>query len=180
VEARFRRILPAPSAAGQPALDYTSLEALGYFLGKRFWADIEAHHPGIDSLHLPRQVADDWKRRLATFSKTTLTPTGERVHVTVPRINYRECLTPVRAFYLEQDRAARSGRAAVEVLDRYVTAVPADGPAWIDQLSTLADQISTGPRPIADHHLDQLAAALELTQAAIANRTRWRCGQHRY
>jgi integrase len=85
----------------QPALDYTSLEALGYFLGKRFWADLEAHHPGIDSLRLPRQVADDWKRRLATFSKTTRTPTGERVHVTVPRINYRECLTPVRAFYLD-------------------------------------------------------------------------------
>jgi hypothetical protein len=77
------------------------LEALGYFLGQRFWADLEAHHPGIDSLGLPRQVADDWKRRLAAFSKTTRTATGERVDVTVPRINYRECLTPVRAFYLD-------------------------------------------------------------------------------
>jgi hypothetical protein len=85
----------------QPALDYTSLEALGYYLGKRFWADIEAHHPGLDSLRLPRQVADDWKRRLATFTKTTRTSTGEKVQVTVPRINYRECLTPVRAFYLD-------------------------------------------------------------------------------
>jgi hypothetical protein len=85
----------------QPALDYTSLEALGYFLGKRFWADIEAHHPGIDSLRLPRHVADDWKRRLATFTKTTRTATGEKVQVTVARINYRECLTPVRAFYLD-------------------------------------------------------------------------------
>ena len=85
----------------QPALDYTSLEALGYFLGKRFWADIEAHHPGIDSLRLPRQVADDWKRRLKTFTKTTRMSTGENVQVTVARINYRECLTPVRAFYLD-------------------------------------------------------------------------------
>jgi len=85
----------------QPALDYTSLETLSYFLGKRFWADIEAHHPGIDSLRLPGQVADDWKRRLATFTKTTRTTTGQKVQVTVPRINYRECLTPVRAFYLD-------------------------------------------------------------------------------
>lgn len=85
----------------QPALDYTSLDALAYFLGKRFWADIEAHHPGIDSLRLPRHVADDWKRRLATFIKTTQTSTGEKVQVTVDRINYRECLTPVRAFYLD-------------------------------------------------------------------------------
>lgn len=85
----------------QPALDYTSLDALSYFLGKRFWADLEAHHPGIDSLRLPRQVADDWKRRLTTFTKTTTTSSGEKVQVTVPRINYRECLTPVRAFYLD-------------------------------------------------------------------------------
>jgi hypothetical protein len=73
----------------------------------------------------------------------------------------------------EQDRAARSGRAAVEVLDRYVTAVPDDGPGWIEQLSTLTGQISAGPRPIADAALDHLAAALELAQAAIADRTRW-------
>lgn len=85
----------------QPALDYTSREALSYFIGKRFWADIEAHHPGIDSLRLPRQVADEWKRRLTTFTKTTRTSTGEKVQVTVPRINYRECLTLVRAFYLD-------------------------------------------------------------------------------
>ncbi len=85
----------------QPALDYTSLDALASFLGKRFWADLEAHHPGIDSLRLPRHVADDWKRRLATFTKTTRTSTGQKVQLIVPRINYRECLTPVRAFYLD-------------------------------------------------------------------------------
>jgi integrase len=85
----------------QPALDYTSLDALSYYLGKRFWADIEAHHPGIDSLNLPREVADGWKRRLRTITKTKTTPTGEKVQVTVDRVNYRECLTPVRAFYLD-------------------------------------------------------------------------------
>jgi len=56
----------------------------------------------------------------------------------------------------------------------------ARGLGWIDQLPTLTGQISAGPRPIADHHLDHLAAALELAQAAIANRTRWHERQHRY
>lgn len=65
------------------------------------------------------------------------------------------------------------------MVDRYVTAVPDTGPGWIEQLSTLTGQISAGPRPIADGDLDHLAAALELAQAAIANRTRWR-GQSRY
>ncbi len=85
----------------QPALDYTSLNSLATFLGKRFWADIEAHHPGIDSLRLPVDVADGWKRRLRTMPKTTTTETGQKVELAVPRINYRECLTPVRAFYLD-------------------------------------------------------------------------------
>ena len=33
----------------QPAMDYASLEQLARRLGM-FWADLEAHHPGIDSL----------------------------------------------------------------------------------------------------------------------------------
>jgi integrase len=85
----------------QPALDYTSLDSLANFLGKLFWADIEAHHPGIDTLRLPVGVADAWKRRLRTFTKTTSSPTGDTTRVTVERINYRACLTPVRAFYLD-------------------------------------------------------------------------------
>jgi hypothetical protein len=83
----------------QPALDYTSLNQLAYYLGKLFWADIEFHHPGIDSLRLSREVADAWKRRLRTLTKITTTGSGARVEV--ERINYRECLTPVRAFYLD-------------------------------------------------------------------------------
>jgi integrase len=85
----------------QPALDYTSLNALANFLGKLFWADLERHHPGIDDLRLSRDVADGWKRRLRTIPKTTTTATGKRVVTAVERINYRECLTPVRAFYLD-------------------------------------------------------------------------------
>lgn len=85
----------------QPALDYTSLESLSNMLGKLFWADLERHHPGIDNLRLPVEVADAWKQRLRTVTKTIRTPDGRLVEMTAPRINYRECLTPIRAFYLD-------------------------------------------------------------------------------
>lgn len=85
----------------QPALDYTSLQALSYCLGKLFWADIQAHHPDLTSLHLPGEVAEAWKRRLRTRTTTVTTPDGAVQQVSVDRINYRECLTPVRAFYLD-------------------------------------------------------------------------------
>jgi hypothetical protein len=85
----------------QPALDYTSLDALAYYLGYLFWADLERHHPGIDSLRLPTEVADGWKQRLRTVTKTIRLPGGQKAETAVPRVNYRECLTPVRAFYLD-------------------------------------------------------------------------------
>jgi integrase len=85
----------------QPALDYTSLASLAGFLGGLFWADIERHHPGIDSLHLPIEVAEAWKRRLRTVTTVKRTSDGAQVETTAARINYRECLTPVRAFYLD-------------------------------------------------------------------------------
>jgi integrase len=85
----------------QPALDYTSLESLANYLGKLFWADLERHHPGIDSLHLSIDVADGWKQRLRTVTTTTRASDGSMVESSVARINYRECLTPVRALYLD-------------------------------------------------------------------------------
>ena len=85
----------------QPALDYTSLESLANMLGKLFWADLERHHPGIGSLRLPADVAAAWKQRLRTVTKTIRGPDGKPTEVSVPRVNYRECLTPVRAFYLD-------------------------------------------------------------------------------
>ena len=73
----------------QPALDYTSLETLANFLGSLFWADLERHHPGIDSLHLAPEVADGWKQRLRTVTTSTRAADGSRVESTVARINYR-------------------------------------------------------------------------------------------
>jgi hypothetical protein len=85
----------------QPTLDYSSMETLACSLGSRFWRDLEFHHPGIDSLRLPNEVAAAWKQRLRTKRKTIKSETGEKITVDVPRLNYRECLIPVRAFYLD-------------------------------------------------------------------------------
>ena len=84
----------------QPALDYASLEQLARRLGM-FWADLEAHHPGIDSLHLPAEVADAWKRRMRTKPKTVTMADGTKTVIETERICHREFLTPVRAFYLD-------------------------------------------------------------------------------
>jgi integrase len=101
----------------QPAIDYGSLEQLGRRLGM-FWADLEAHHPGIDSLHLSAEVADAWKQRLQTKQKTITTAAGVKTVIDAERICHREFLTPVRAFYLDLaqwavDDPARWGRWAV-------------------------------------------------------------------
>jgi hypothetical protein len=98
---RVRDLLVDYLRERQPALDYSSLEALSTSLGKLFWSDLERHHPGIDSLHLSTEVSGAWKLRLRTITKTVTGEEGGKVQVAVERINYRECLTPVRAFYLD-------------------------------------------------------------------------------
>jgi hypothetical protein len=88
-------------AERQPALDYTSLKQLAYYLAQRFWTDLEQHHPGIDSLRLTKEVAEAWKLRQRTKPQVITTATGEKAVVMVERIGYRQCLTPVRALYLD-------------------------------------------------------------------------------
>ena len=85
----------------QPALDYTSLKSLACTLGMLFWQDLERHNPGISSLHLPAEVAGSWKQRLRTKPKTITSAAGEKTQTQVPRLNYTECMVPVRAFYLD-------------------------------------------------------------------------------
>ena len=84
----------------QPAMDYGSLEQLARRLGM-FWADLEAHHPGIDSLHLSAEVADAWKQRMRTKQQTITSAAGGKTVIDAERICHREFLTPVRAFYLD-------------------------------------------------------------------------------
>jgi hypothetical protein len=88
-------------AERQPAMDYTSLKNLAYNLAQRFWADLEQHHPGIDSLHLSSDVAEAWKQRQRTKPRVITAVDGTKSVVMVERIGYRQCLTPVRALYLD-------------------------------------------------------------------------------
>jgi integrase len=85
----------------QPALDYNSLKSLSYHLGKRFWQDIEHHHPDAGSLRLAPDVIGQWKERIRTKDKTVTTPDGRRTSTKVERLNHRDTLTQVRAFYLD-------------------------------------------------------------------------------
>ena len=67
----------------QTRLDHSSLRHLAYQLGRLFWKDLEVHHPGIDRLKLPPQVAAAWKQRVLELRGGL------------------NCLTAVRAFYLD-------------------------------------------------------------------------------
>jgi hypothetical protein len=85
----------------QAAVDFSSLQRLAYLLGKLFWADLEAHHPGVSSLKLPRDAAAAWKQRVMTRTKTTLTADGRAAQTVTARLDGRSVLTAVRAFYLD-------------------------------------------------------------------------------
>lgn len=85
----------------QPALDYNSLKSLSYHLGKRFWQDIEHHHPDAVGLRLAPDVIGQWKQRIRTKDTTVTGPDGRRSSTKVERLNHRDTLTQVRAFYLD-------------------------------------------------------------------------------
>jgi Phage integrase family len=76
----------------QVGLDHSTLRRLAYELGRLFWKDLELHHPGIASLRLEAAVAAAWKQRLQVVT----TKRGSR-----PRAAALNCLTVVRAFYLD-------------------------------------------------------------------------------
>ncbi|MGI5337696.1 tyrosine-type recombinase/integrase [Streptomyces sp. CA-181903] len=78
----------------QAALDYASLKSLARTLCSSFWKDIEAHHPGIDSLALSAEHATAWKQRIQRIWDKDGRPIRDRVATD-------EVLLPVRAFYLD-------------------------------------------------------------------------------
>jgi len=82
-----RDLLVAYLAERAPALDYTSLDNLAFWLAKLFWRDLERHHPGICSIRLAPEAARAWKQRL--------TVRGDGA----PRLNRLHVLVAVRAFY---------------------------------------------------------------------------------
>jgi hypothetical protein len=81
--------------------DYSTVMGLSYVLGKLFWRDLEIHHPGIDSLHLPAEVAAAWKQRVRLKTTRTTTAGGDIVETQTARLNAGQHLGTVRAFYLD-------------------------------------------------------------------------------
>ena len=81
----------------QPSMDYSSLRNRSYVLARCFWSDLEAHHPGIDSLRLDAEVASAWKQRLRTRPPRSAAAARDSVE----RLSYLEVLAAVRAFYLD-------------------------------------------------------------------------------
>jgi integrase len=97
-----RDVLVAYLRERQLSLDYNTLHGMAVGLGKLFWKDLEIHHPGIDSLPLPTDVAAAWKQRIAVTTTTVTDSSGTEVHVTKPRAEHGQgFLTMVRAFYLD-------------------------------------------------------------------------------
>jgi hypothetical protein len=152
----------------QAAMDFSSLQRYAYLLGKLFWADIEAHHPGISSLKLPRDVAAAWKQRVMTRTVTRPGPDGKPVTTTAPRRDGRNVLTAVRAFYLDiaewaDDDPARWGPHAVRCP---VTASEASHKKDRLQRKSRMDQRTRERLPV----LPALVAWAEAERAATAQR----------
>jgi integrase len=85
----------------QASLDFASIDAISRTLAGLFWARIETIAPCIDTLHLPPDTVAKWKEDLATKKRTNTNAAGEQVEVCSPRLNAKEELLRVRAFYLD-------------------------------------------------------------------------------
>jgi hypothetical protein len=99
-----------------------------------------------------------------------LVPPGD--HAAVPGTDSEVVLGDLPAPGLGADRAATSGRSAIEIVERVVT-VPAPAPrqtAWVDLLRQLAAQVEQGT--VYDRHLAAIAAALDDVVGALHGRGR--------
>lgn len=95
-------------------LDHATMRSLSATLTNVFWRDLEVHHPGIASLHLPTEVKTAWKQRLLEKPSRTGSP----------RTGAMEILATVRSFYLDiaewaHDDPARWGPWAAPSPVRY-------------------------------------------------------------
>ena len=102
----------------QASVDYVTLVRLADTLGRLFWADLEARHPGISSLRLDPAAAAGWKQRVLTKTIRRRQPDGSLAEIASPRESATNCLTAVRSFYLDiaqwaMDDPARWGPWAV-------------------------------------------------------------------
>ncbi|TSD99858.1 site-specific integrase [Skermania sp. ID1734] len=76
----------------RPALDYSTLSNQAHILAA-FWADLEAHNPGIDSLHLSEDVAEAWRQRASAVV--------HRDGTVRERLSALNNFVSIRAFYLD-------------------------------------------------------------------------------
>lgn len=88
---------------------------------------------------------------------------GESVTVKTRGPLPKYCSANCRHRAWEQGRAARTGRAAVVVVDRAVLAYPGDVQGWVDQLDRLAHEIRAGQLDVGllTSALDNVSAAAE-------------------
>jgi hypothetical protein len=84
-----RDVLVHYLAERSAVLDYGSLDNHAHALVNLFWVDLEQHHTGISSLHLPDDVVAGWKQRIRVLSD------GQ------PRRTVHTVLFTVRSFYLD-------------------------------------------------------------------------------
>ncbi|MFE2409970.1 tyrosine-type recombinase/integrase [Kitasatospora sp. NPDC059408] len=165
-------------AERQPKLDYASLEDLSRTLASRFWADLERHHPGIDSLELAPEVAAAWKERLRTKVTRVRRPDGTSVDVTSTREGAVDLLMHVRAFYLDlaqwaAEEPARWGPWAVRCP---IAQTEIDLKKRDKQQKARMDQRTRERLPVlpalvraANRRLKEAKARLEAAQAAPAS-----------
>ncbi|MEU4806935.1 hypothetical protein [Actinosynnema sp. NPDC023587] len=85
----------------QPSLDFASINTVSRTLAGLFWARIEALSPGIDTLRLPLETIRAWKEDLSMKKRITTNAAGEQIEISSPRINAKDELLRVRAFYLD-------------------------------------------------------------------------------
>lgn len=85
----IRDLLVRYLAERATCLDHGSLRQVEMRLVGNFWTDLERHHPGIDSIHLPDDIARAWRERMRTL------PDGR------PRGDIHSVFMIVRAFYLD-------------------------------------------------------------------------------
>jgi len=89
----IRNVLVRYLEERRPAVDYGTFRGLVRELAGVFWADIEAHHPGIDTLRLPEEVIDGWKQRLVTYTDKSGNVRERRSRIDV--------MMRIRGFYLD-------------------------------------------------------------------------------
>lgn len=86
---KVRQLLIAYLTERAPGLDYASLRQIEIRLVGTFWADINRHHPEMDTIVLPAGVAHAWKDRIRLLADGT------------PRRDLPKLFMVVRGFYLD-------------------------------------------------------------------------------